>query len=240
MNRVLGQLEPLKAALFLPSATAPAIVPNPEQATALIGGIIRKVSFAKMHLDLLRGVDWARVDGVGRRSVGGSPEHLTIPLDDARLVLEHSGAVIDHVFLAFDGLTAALINMTDTLGRFINLVYRLGIDPKRASLIAVRDQCSRSSSLGTVLHDPTNTEWLKRVRDMRGRCQHADVESVLKSDSGSYVRRRQPCVDSSYCWWVPAADTFILRYAQDATDAAANSMATAISAILARPHDPIS
>ena len=86
--------------------------------------------------------------------------------------------MIDHVYLAFDGLTAALVNMTDTLGRLVNLTYSLRINPRRASLLAVRDQCIATSSLGVVLHDVQYTDWLYKVRDLRGRCQHADVEET--------------------------------------------------------------
>lgn len=103
---------------------------------------------------LLTGINWEQIDDIGRRPSGGTdPARLRIPLSEASLIIEHPGAVIDHVYLAFDGLTAALVNMTDTLGRLVNLAYNLGIDPKRASLLAVRDRCTPTSSLGLILND---------------------------------------------------------------------------------------
>jgi hypothetical protein len=80
-------------------------------------------------------------------------------------------------------LIAAVVNMTDTLGRLVNLAYSLGIDPRRASLLAVRDRCNATSSLGVILNDTQYTDRLRKVRDLRGRCQHADIEVILTSTS---------------------------------------------------------
>src|SRR6266508_4655757 len=119
-------------------------------------------------------------------------------LSEAYLILEHPSAVIDHAYLAFDGLTAALANMTDTLGRAINLAYGLNIPPRQASLIAIRGQCNPASVLGVVLNDPLYTEWLPKIRDLRGRCQHADIEEVLTTRAGALSRRGEPYVDQAY------------------------------------------
>ncbi len=155
-------------------------------------------------------------------------------------MIEHPGAVIDHVYLAFDGLTAAVINMTDTLGRLVNSAYGLNIDPKRASLLAVRDICTASSTLGAVLHNPQNTDWLRKVRDLRGRCQHADIEEVLTSETSPYSQRGQPFVEVAYCWNVPVRPMLVLDYAEEALVAAENSLLAAMAAILSAPTNPIS
>ena len=111
------------------------------------------------------GIDWDRYDDLGRRLAGNAdPVRLRVPLSEASLIIEHPGAAIDHVYLAFDGLIAALVNMTDTLGRLVNTAYSLGIDPRQASLLAVRDRCNAASSLGVVLHDGRHTDWLRRVQ----------------------------------------------------------------------------
>jgi hypothetical protein len=193
-----------------------------------------------MHMALLTGIDWDRIDGVGRRTTGAAePECLTVRLSEASLLIEHPGAVIDHVYLAFDGIAAALANMTDTMGRLVNLAYGLGIDPRRASLLAIRDQCTPTSSLGAVLYEPRYTDWLIKVRDMRGRCQHADVEDILNSGAGPYSRRDQPYIDQSYSWNNPAQHTLIVDYAQCAMTAAEDCLVATVDAILKTPNSPM-
>ena len=240
MNRLLAQLPALQAALSLPQTGGQTLAIGPADVNALIRAIERKVAFARMHMALLEGVQWERVDGIGRRAAGAvEPDCLLVRLSEASLMIEHPGAVIDYVYLAFDGLTAALVNMTDTLARLVNLAYSMGIDPKRASLLAIRAQCTSTSSLGAILNDPQCTDWLKKVRDMRGRCQHADVEDVLTSSAEPYARRSQPYVDRAYCWWTPVQATLIVSYAQQATQAAESCMVAATTAILAAPENPI-
>ena len=218
---------------------APALAASSSDVDALIRAMKRKVTFAEMHMALLAGIEWEHVDGSGRRGLGAlEPDRLSVPLSEGILVIEHPGAVIDHVYLAFDGLTAALVNMTDTLGRLVNLAYSLGIEPKRASLLAVRDRSTATSSLGVILNDPQYTEWLKKVRDLRGRCQHADVEEILTSGSGPYSRRGQPYIEQAYSWSNPARQTPIVSYAQDALRAAEDCMVAAVNAILTFPQSP--
>lgn len=148
MNRLTAQLPALQAAMCPTTVGGPVPPPVANEVNALIRAISRKARFAEMHMALLTGIDWDRIDDIGRRTGGAADRaHLKVPLSEASLIIEHPGAVIDHVYLAFDGLTAALVNMTDTLGRLANLAYSLGIDPRRASLLAVRDQCIPASSL---------------------------------------------------------------------------------------------
>lgn len=212
---------------------------SPEDAEAYIRAIKRKTQFALMHRSVLEGIDWQSVDDLGRTaSTDGRPTRLTVKLHDAILELHHPGAVIDHVYVAFDGLTAALINITDTFARLVNAVYGLGINERQASLLAVRDQCTPASALGVVLNDALHTDWLRAVRDLRGRCQHADVEDVLTTFQSVYASRPEPLVSRDYTWSLPKADTPIVAYARAANNAAESTLVAVVSAILACSNDP--
>ena len=207
---------------------------------ALIQAIERKAKFADIHMALLSGIDWERYDDLGRRLArNAEPLMLKVPLSEASITIEHPGAAIDHIYLAFDGLIAALVNMIDTFGRLVNTAYLLGIDPRKASLFAVRDRCSASSSLGTVLRDVSHTEWLRKVRELRGRCQHADIEEILTLRPGAFSHRGEPHVDPAYSWRMPAQQMSIVAYAQDAVQAADMCLDAAIGSILASPGSPI-
>jgi hypothetical protein len=240
VNRVHPQLTALEAALLPPAAAGPIPAGITNDVFALIRGMKRKARFAEMHMALLIGINWTEIDEIGRRPAGGIvPAHLRIPLSEASLSIEHPGAVIDHVYVAFDGLIAALVNMTDTLGRLVNLGYGLQLDPRRSSLFAVRDACNPNSALGLVLLDPQHTDWLSKVRDLRGRCQHADVEDILTSTGAPLGRRGQPNVGSAYSWRSPAQDTPLVSYAQEAIQAAERCLDAAISAIVNNAANPL-
>jgi hypothetical protein len=240
VNRLTAQLPALQAAMVPSTAGGPVAPAVANQVDALIRALSRKARFAEMHMALLSGIDWDRIDDIGRRPGGVADRaHLRVPLSEAFLIIEHPGAVIDHVYLAFDGLTAALVNLTDTLGRLVNLAYGLGIDAKRASLLAVRDQCAPTSTLGIVLHDVQYTDWLRKVRDLRGRCQHADVEEILTTRPAALSRRGEPYVDQAYSWRSPAQSTSIVTYAQEAVQAADSCLDAAIGGILANPISPM-
>jgi hypothetical protein len=229
MRRLPSQLGALRAALrtVVPRQAAPATTGDIE---VLIRSIDRKAHFVRMHTAVLVGIEWDLVESVGS---DGNRE-LRVKLSDATLIFEHSKAVIDHVYLAFDGLTAALVNAADTFGRLVNLAYGLQIPERQASLLAVRDQCA-ASPLGTVLRNPTHMDWFARVRDLRGRCQHADVEAVLSASSKAYSKRGEPSIDQAYSWCVPTQERPVLSYAQEATTAAEDCLLAAVAAIVAGP-----
>lgn len=240
MNRLTARLPDLQAKMVPTSAGGPVPLAVANEVSALIRAISRKAKFTEMHMALLTGIDWDRFDDLGRRLAGAAdPMHLRVPLSEAALIIEHPGAVIDHVYLAFDGLTAALVNMTDTLGRLVNLTYSLGIDPKKASLLAVREQCNAASSLGVILHDAQYTDWLRKMRDLRGRCQHADVEEILTTRAGALSRRGEPYVDQAYSWRSPAQSTSIVIYSQEGVQAADACLDAAIGGILANLASPM-
>ena len=238
MNRLTARLPLLRKAIIPPGGSGPVRMAAIDD--ALIRAIARKAKFADMHVALLSGIDWERYDDLGRCPAGNSePLMLKVPLSEASITIEHPGAAIDHIYLAFDGLIAALVNMTDTFGRLVNSAYALDIDPRKASLFAVRDRCSASSSLGTVLWDASHTEWLRKVRDLRGRCQHADIEEILSLRPGAFSRRGEPQVAPAYSWRTPARQMSIVAYAQDAVQAADLCLDAAIEGILASPDSPI-
>ena len=240
MNRLRARLPALDAAMVPNTAGGHVPVAVMGEVRALIRAINRKARFAEMHLAVLNGIDWDQCDDLGRRLVGATdPVQLKVLLSEAVLILEHPTAAVDHAYLAFDGLTAALVNMTDTLGRALNVAYGLRLHPRQASLIAVRAQCNPASPLGVVLHDPQNTEWLLKVRELRGRCQHADVEEVLTTRAGALSRRGEPYVDQAYSWRTPAQATSIMLYAQEAVQAADTCLDAAIGGVLANPTNPM-
>lgn len=240
MNRLLPQLAGFEAAILSTPPGSPLAPATVNELAGLICGIKRKIRFVEIHLSVLAGVHWDRVEGIGRRGpVGVQPNHLTIQLAEASLTIEHADAVIDHVYVSFDGLTAALVNMTDTMGRLINLRYALGVDPTRASLLSLKNHCSPTSPLAGVVNDPRHNDWLKKVRDLRGRCQHADVEHVIIAAESSYARRGQPVISSGYDWQTPPRALPIFDYAQAAVQAAEDTVFAAIAAVVAAPHNPL-
>ena len=100
MNRLPAQLAALQAALVPPSGSGPVPAALHSDIDALIRAIRRKRRFVEMHMALLIGIDWNQIDELGRRSSGVTdPTRLRIPLSEASLIIEHPGAVIDHVFV---------------------------------------------------------------------------------------------------------------------------------------------
>lgn len=168
MTRLKARLPALHAAMVSTAVGGPVHPDVADEVGALIRAISRKARFAQMHWEVLSGIDWEKCDDLGRRPDATSePLRLRVELSEAFLMVEHSTAVIDHAYLAFDGLTAALVNMTDTLGRALKLAYSLNLPQRQSSLFAIRTQCNPASPLGSVLHDPRYTEWLSKVRELR-------------------------------------------------------------------------
>lgn len=241
MNQLLPVLPSLEAALLMPRAAGVPVVNDASAVKALVRGIQRKAAFVQMHLRLLGGIDWTRVDGIGRVPPGGGDVfRLSVQLEDASIEFRHPGAVTDYVYLTFDGLVAAVINMTDTFGRLINMGFSLGLDEHKASILAVRDRCSTTSPLGIVLYDGARMDWLKVVRKLRGRCQHADVDDTVTTTGGRYAARGQPVIHRDHCWQAPPMDTEIVRYGQDAAAATERCLLDASRAIIATcPANPL-
>jgi hypothetical protein len=239
VNLLVDRLQTLQQLLCQPNGPCPGAMTNQREIHSLIRAIERKRRMAEIHLCVLRGIDWDRVDGLGRRMTkAGTADSLCVSLPEARLHLEHPMAAIDHVYLAFDGLTACLVNMTDTLARLLRLTYNLDLDERRTTLFSVREICASDSTLGIMLSDPQNTAWLKKVRELRGRCQHRDVEEILISQSAPYGRRGQPVVDQSYSWRTPPEQIPIVFYASEAAEAARVCILAVIDAVHVCPSNP--
>lgn len=240
MDRLQAQLPALQQALIQPPGPppSPSVVAD---VVPFIRGIERKSKFVQLHSTLLAGVRWDRLESVGRRIQGGTgANHLSIQLADARLVIEHSEAVIDHVYMAFDGLTAALVNMTDTMGRLLNARYQLQIPERQASLLSLKDpnRCVPASPIGQVVNDVRYTEWLVKVRNLRGRCQHADIDHALLGAEGPYSRRGEPIIPQNYYWQTPPRPVPLIAYGQEAALAAEDTLLAVIAAVLRAPQTP--
>jgi hypothetical protein len=164
---------------------------------------------------------------------------MTIRLSDASLTIEHADAVVDHVYVAFDGLIAAVVNLTDTMGRLINRRYSGGIPSKQASLLSLKNCCDLTSPLGAIVYDPMHNDWLLKVRELRGECQHADVENVVIAVAGPYARRGQPTIPDKYCWHTPPKALPIVDYSQEAAQAAERTLLAVIAAVISKPDNPL-
>jgi hypothetical protein len=241
MNTLPPLLAALQASWFPPGIAGPVSGASAPKADALVRAINRKARFAQMHMAVLTAIDWSELHDIGRQTVsGGNTRQVHVQLQDASITISHPTAVIDHAYLAFDGLTAAVVNVTDTLGRMFNEVYGLGLDPRRASLFAVNtERCVATSALGTILNDPLHTDWLRRVRDLRGRCQHDDVDGVLLNPGGPLSIRNPPIIDTAYSWSTPPQPTLITDYAQQACTACEACMTAVINAVLSNPASPM-
>jgi len=99
-------------------------------------------------------------------------------------------------YMAFSGAVSSCVNAADTLGRYLRMAY--GIDDlpvKAASLKAVRSRLLIPSSLHAVLSDSPGLEWMEKLRNLRGECQHGKLAgSHYPSEKSS-----EPLVPHRYC-----------------------------------------
>ncbi|MGB2987773.1 MAG: hypothetical protein WBE26_18045 [Phycisphaerae bacterium] len=135
------------------------------------------------------------------------------------------------MYIAFDGFVAGIVNVTDTLGRLLNLCFDLQIRQEQATLFAIRDKV-KASPLGQVLADPTRMDWLKRVRELRGQCQHAELEKVLIDSSAVLGHREEPRVPSTFVWSNPPRDTPVTEYAAAVADKVETLLCDCIAVIV--------
>ncbi|MGB2987550.1 MAG: hypothetical protein WBE26_16925 [Phycisphaerae bacterium] len=176
-------------------------------------------------------MDWGRLDDLGRISPLTGTNTLTIDLPDASFTIRHPSAAVDQVYVAFDGFVAGVANVTDTLGRLLNSCFNLQIPDRQATLFAIRDKV-KGLPLGQVLADPTRTDWLKGVRELRGQCQHADLEDVLRHPSAVFGRCEEPCVPSKFLWSNPPRDTPVTEYAAAVADKVETLLCDCIAVIV--------
>ncbi len=234
MKSVLEQLDALNQALRQVASTLP-----PTERTLAEKALVpfmrasrRKCLIVLQHEAVISGVDWSELDDLGRTSpLTGHTNTLKIELLDASLVVRHGSAAVDQVYIAFDGFVTGIVNVTDTLGRLLNLCFHLQILEKQATLFAIRDKV-KGSPLGHILADPTRVDWLKRVRELRGQCQHAELEDVLFRPSGVLGRCEEPCVRSTFALSNPPRDTKVTEYAAAVTDKAETLLCDCIAVIV--------
>lgn len=241
MNQVFGQVAPLSNALErvlakLPPAGTPNGRYDDKAVRRYCRAIGRKGEFACVHLAMLKNLEWDKVEHVGRIPRGTTDRNtLDVKLsEDATLRFGHSSAVIDHVFLAFDGLIAALANMTDTFARLLVGVYWPRVEQRGINIFAVKAQCDPTGSLGQILHDQSVTFWLERIRDLRGECQHAAIEQVL-TNVAALGQVAEPLVPLRYSWKNPQADTPAVQYAVEAATEAERVLSGCMAAVAANP-----
>lgn len=99
MKRLQSQLGGFQAAILAPVGGAPLTSAVATEVSAFVCGIERKIRFVELHLAVLSGIHWGLVERIGRRLAGAAhPTHLTIPLAEVSLTIEHADAVIDHVY----------------------------------------------------------------------------------------------------------------------------------------------
>jgi hypothetical protein len=89
-----------------------------------------------------------------------------------------------------------------------------------------------------VVNDPRYTDWLVKVRELRGRCQHADIDHALFGAEGPYSRRGEPLIRQDYYWLTPQKHMPLVTYGQEAALAAEDTLLAVIAAVLRAPHDP--
>ncbi len=239
MNRVIVELPSLSSVLLPVVAAANRRGVEPGWVLACVNAINRKCLFASHHMRILNGIDWSRAGSIGRLGGAGETERMIIQLQESSLHLTHPGAVVDQVYMALDGLTAASVNAIDSLARLVNQAYGMGIRERQASILAVRDRSRAGSPLGIVLHDATLMGWLKGVRDLRGECQHADVEGVLIRPAGRFASGGEPQIPADYAWGSPPVATPVVKYATDVLAAAEATLIACIRAVIAAPTDPV-
>ena len=241
MDRLIQELHVMQRVLSGPLPGGHALAVTAEDVGSFVRSLRRKIGFLQMHMAFLSGIEWERADSLGRRTSGSADRNkMSVRLsDESSLVIEHPDALKDHVYMALDGITASVVNLTDTFARLMNVAYSLGINPRQSGLGAVRDKCSPTSTLGVVLWNAHYTDWLQKLRDIRGRCQHADIAAVLIEATGSYSEHKQPHIDSAYDWQSPPMARLVVQYASDAMQKSEECLLAAIGGVLSTPHCPV-
>lgn len=222
MRRVLDELERLERTLLAVARRRP---PDERRAKSFVEPYTRatkhKCTIVMTRQATLSGFRWERLDDIGRQvSIDDRRETMTVALPQITLTFRSPGAAKDQIYIAFDGFGAGLVNATDTLGRLMNVCFDLGLGERQASILAVLEKC-QGSPLGRVRDTRDGIGWLRRLRDLRGRCQHADLEDVLVNRSAVFGRSAEPCIAAEFDWSEPPGERPITKYAEVAVERAA-------------------
>lgn len=234
MRRVLEELERLRASLLVvaQARTSDADPTAKALVEPYIRAIGRKCAIVIIHQAMLNDVDWDGVDDIGRQvSLDGRCKEMTINLSQTMMTIRSTVAAKDQIYIAFDGLVTGVVNVTDTLARLVNACYRLNIEERRATLFSVRDKI-RTSPLGILLNEASLTAWLPKLRDLRGRCQHADLEDVLVNQGNVFGRSSEPYVPGMYDWSEASVGKSITEYAAASIEGAESLMCDCVAAIV--------
>jgi len=157
-----------------------------------------KLRMAEHHAALL---DRATFEKLGRvvDSLSGVPEEPVIILQDEDWVIAIRSALAGTLirFMSFSVAVSSCVNAVDTLGRFLNRAYDLKLQPRQASLKAVRGKILETTQLHTVLNDSPGLSWMVKLRDLRGECQHGRLAGLCYDDQPA--KGSEPLVPEEYC-----------------------------------------
>lgn len=145
---------------------------------------------SRASLEQLNRVEDALADSPRRPVTLISDDHWEITIKSP-----FAGALVR--YMAFSGAVSSCVNAADTLGRYLRMAY--GIDDlpvKAASLKAVRNRLLIPSSLHTVLSDSPGLEWMEKLRNLRGECQHGKLAGSHYQHS---EKSSEPLVPPRYC-----------------------------------------
>jgi len=156
-----------------------------------------KLHMAEHNATLLSSASLEQLDGV-EDPLSDRPRPVTlISDDDWEITIRSPMAAALIRYMAFSGAVSACVNASDTMGRYLRVAYEIDDLPMRAaSLKAVCSRLLAPSALHTVLSASPGLEWMEKLRDLRGECQHGKL-------AGSHYRyaerSSEPLVPSLYC-----------------------------------------
>ena len=103
-------------------------------------------------------------------------------------------------YIALDGAVGACVNAADTLGRMLNLAFKLDLNVNSANLWKVARRVSEDSPLGIVFKHEPGIGWMDPLRRLRGECQHGHISGLLTRDE-DYIGAplKEPFVSDTYC-----------------------------------------
>ncbi|MEK7466358.1 MAG: hypothetical protein AAB074_02995 [Planctomycetota bacterium] len=208
------------------------------QISAKAKGIIRRSQFIDFQFEFLKSVKWSEAYDLGSPQPSGRLRS-TFVYQDCEISLASLPALLSFVYLTFDGLVAGCSNMTDGLSRILNDVYHLGLNPKGVNLFLIERAISKPCAIKNHLVDPGTLGWLNRIRDLRGRCQHADLESVIVQGKGPIANLPEPFIPAEFRWDGVLDDESISSFAAKARDSANQAVLKIVALLKTSPSAAI-
>lgn len=157
---------------------------------------------AKLHIAehngaLLSSASLEQLDGA-EDPLSDHPRSVTlISDDDWEITVKSPMAAALIRYMAFSGAVSSCVNAADTMGRYLRVAYGIDDLPMRtASLKAICSRLLAPSALHTVLSESPGLEWMEKLRELRGECQHGKLAGSHYRDPG---RSSEPLVPSRYC-----------------------------------------